>query len=80
MIKTMKNKVTFKGWKVGMQKIPFTKLLNEKGNLSLREAKSVKDRLVNDDEIITLEFKDEDEAKIIYKESKELGVICELHK
>ena len=75
----MKNKVTFKGWEVGMRKIPFTRLLNEKGQLSLRDAKSIKDRLVNDDEIITVEFEDENLTKLIYEQSKELGVICEWH-
>ena len=63
-------KITFKGWEVGMRKIPFTKLLNEKGQLSLKEAKSIKDRLVNNNEVITVEFENENVARLIYEESQ----------
>jgi len=75
----MNKKVTFKGWKTGMKKIPFIKLLNEDGQLTLRDAKSIKDRLVNDGEIITIEFSSESLARLIYEKSQNLGVICELH-
>ena len=76
----MKNKITFKGWEPGMRKVSFTKLLHEKGELTLKDAKSITDRLLdNDDETITLEFKDENTTKAIYEQSRELGVICEWH-
>ena len=70
-------KVVFSGWEVGMRKISFTSLLSQKGNLSLKEASSVKNRILNDEKV-TLEFENTEMAKLIYDESKKLGVKCYL--
>ncbi len=67
-------KIIFEGWEVGMRKIPFTKLLNQKAGLSLLEAKKIKDRLVDNNEIIEIEIKEELLAKEILEEALKLKV------
>lgn len=67
-------KIIFEGWEVGMKKVAFTKLLSEKGGLSLSEAKTLKDRLVDKNEIIEIEIDDENLAKEILKEAKKIKV------
>jgi hypothetical protein len=67
-------KIIFDGWDVGMRKIPFTKLLNEKAGLTLAEAKNLKDRLINDNEIIGVEIADENLANEILEEAQKLKV------
>lgn len=67
-------KIIFEGWEVGMKKIPFTKLLNERAGLSLKDAKSIKDRLVDNNEIIEIEISDENLATEILAEAKKLKV------
>ncbi|HEY9008472.1 MAG TPA: hypothetical protein VIM75_20170 [Ohtaekwangia sp.] len=67
-------RIIFEGWEVGMRKIPFTKLLNEKAGIPLTEAKKLKDRLVNDDEIIEIEIEDEDLAREILEQAQKLNV------
>ncbi|WP_343555631.1 hypothetical protein [Sphingobacterium sp.] len=67
-------KIIFESWDVGMRKIPFTKLLNEKAGLSLQEAKNLKDRLVDNNEIIEVEIDDEILAKEILEEAQKLKV------
>ncbi len=64
----------FESWDVGMRKIPFTKLLNEKAGLTLQEAKNLKDRLVDNNEIIEVEIDDEILAKEILEEAQKLKV------
>jgi hypothetical protein len=66
-------KIIFEGWEVGMRKIPFIKLLNEKAGLSLKDSKNLKDRLV-DNEIIEMEVPDENLAIEILAEAKRLKV------
>jgi len=70
-------KVRFFGWKEGMRKILFTKLLYEKGELSLKKSKNVCDGILDEKEYI-IDFKDEDTAKFILKKSIEYHVKCEL--
>lgn len=67
-------KIIFEGWEVGMKKIPFTKLLNDKAGLSLAEAKSMKDRLVDKNEIIEVEIADDSLSREILEEAKRLKV------
>lgn len=67
-------KIIFDGWSVGMQKIPFIKLLNGKAGLSFAEAKNIKDRLIDNSEIIYVEITDENLAKEILEEAKKLKV------
>ncbi len=67
-------KIIFEDWEVGMRKIPFTKLLNEKAGLSLTEAKKLKDRLVDNNEIIEIEIGDEKLAKEILEEAQKFNV------
>lgn len=57
-----------------MRKIPFAKLLNEKAGLTLAEAKNLKDRLVNDNEIIEVEIADENLANEILEKAQKLKV------
>ena len=67
-------KIIFEGWEVGMRKIPFMKLLNEKAGLSLKDSKNLKDRLVDNNEIIEIEVPDENLATEILAEAKRLKV------
>ncbi|WP_277016303.1 hypothetical protein [Flavobacterium lindanitolerans] len=67
-------KIIFDGWKVGMKKIPFVKLLNERASLSLTDAKKLKDRLVDDNEIVEIKVINEKLAKEILKEAQKLKV------
>jgi hypothetical protein len=70
-------KVKFYGWKEGMRKIPFTKLLHEGGGISLREAKDICDGVLYEQEFV-LEFKDEQTALSIFNKAVEFKVKCEL--
>ncbi len=45
-------KVLITGWQVGLQKISMTKLIQEHTLLSLSQAKSVTDRVLNDEAVI----------------------------
>jgi len=69
--------IVFEGWKVGMRKIPFIKLLNLKVGLSLKESKRIKDSVVegetNKIQVDSLDF-----ALEIINEASELGVKCRL--
>lgn len=67
-------KVIFEGWEPGMRKIPFIELLKEKAGLSLSEAKNLKDRLVDNGEVITLNVEDNIVAKDIVERATELKV------
>ncbi len=71
-------KIRFIGWQVGMRPIPFIKLLNIEAGLSLVESKRIKDRIVNNGEIIEIVIKHDKIAKKILIEAQNLGVICEL--
>jgi hypothetical protein len=64
----------FDGWNVGMRKIPFIKLLNEKAGLSLSESKKLKDRLVDNNEIIKIFIDNEELAKEILDSALKLNV------
>jgi hypothetical protein len=67
-------KIIFDGWEVGMKKIPFVKLLNERASLSLTDAKKLKDRLVDGNEIVEIKVINENLAKEILKEAQKLKV------
>jgi uncharacterized protein YuzE len=67
-------KIIFESWDVGMRKIPFMKLLNEKAGLTLQQAKTLKDRLVDNNEIVEVEMDDEILAKEILEEAQKLKV------
>jgi siroheme synthase (precorrin-2 oxidase/ferrochelatase) len=67
-------KITFTGWEPGMKKIPFIKLLHEKAGLSLVDAKTLKDDLVDKRKIIVVEINDRNLADLILKEARELKV------
>ncbi|MEJ5996015.1 hypothetical protein WG904_16425 [Pedobacter sp. Du54] len=67
-------KIIFYGWEVGMRKIPFIHLLQDKAGLSLGEAKKMKDRLVDNDETVELFVEDDLLAKEILEEALKLKV------
>ena len=77
----MCNKMTtvkFTGWKPGVRKIRFTSLLHEQGGMSLRDAKDAKDKIVGGGEVVEIDFKDPNTAKLIYEQASKIGVVCEL--
>lgn len=67
-------KIIFEGWEIGMRKIPFTKLLHEKAGLSLSEAKKMKDRLVDNNEIVEINVENETLAEEILEDARKLKV------
>jgi|GEM_PF-1330328 len=69
-------KVEFYGWQKGVRKIHFIRLLNEVGGLSLKESKSIKDRLIDNSERIVVEFKDDETAKKIVEISTTYCIKC----
>lgn len=69
-------RIVFESWETGMRKISFTKLLTDKAGLSLSEAKSIKDRLVDNNETVEIEIEDQNLAVEIMKEAQNLGVKC----
>jgi len=69
--------IIFRGWIKGMRGISFILLLREKTNLSLKNAKNIKERIV-DGEVITLPIADLSTAQEIIADATNLGVICEL--
>ncbi|HNZ72291.1 MAG TPA: hypothetical protein PKJ43_06690 [Prolixibacteraceae bacterium] len=70
--------IRFTGWRVGMRPILFIKLLHVKAKLSLVESKRIKDRIVDENEIVEVKMNSEKNAIEILNEAKELGVIGEL--
>ena len=69
--------IIFKGWKKGMRGISFIHLLREKTDISLKNAKDIKERIVYG-EVITLPVADLSTAQEIIATAINLGVICEL--
>ncbi|MDB5258513.1 MAG: hypothetical protein JWM14_3208 [Chitinophagaceae bacterium] len=67
-------KITFESWKPGMKKISFIKLLHEKAELSLKESKSIKDRLV-EGEVIEIIISDQCVAREIFFEAQNFNVV-----
>jgi hypothetical protein len=69
--------IIFKGWKVGMRGIPFVLLLREKTDVSLKRAKEIKERIV-DNETIEFPVSNDEIAGEIVVEARKLGVVCEI--
>lgn len=64
--------IKFFGWNVGMRKIPFYQLLHHEAGIGLKEAKNIKDNVVNGiEEIIYVE---DAISEHILNKSLELGV------
>lgn len=70
-------KIIFEGWDINMKKISFTKMLKSNSHLTFKEAKSINDKLLNN-EVVEVVFEDEYVAKLIYHESLKMGVKCRL--
>ena len=60
-----------------MRGIPFVLLLREKTDVSLKRAKEIKERIV-DNETIELQVPNDKIANEILKEARKLGVKCEI--
>jgi ribosomal protein L7/L12 len=69
-------RIKFTGWKKGMNKIEFIQLLRSHTELSLEEAKNIKDRIV-DGEIIEIVVKPAI-AQYLVDESRKYGVFAEI--
>jgi hypothetical protein len=69
--------IVFKGWKVGMRGIPFIHLLREKTDVSLKSAKEIKERIV-DNETIEFTVWNDELAREIVAEARKLGVVCKI--
>ncbi|MGI4752027.1 MAG: hypothetical protein ACRYFB_15445 [Janthinobacterium lividum] len=68
-------KILFTGWRKGMNKIEFIQLLHHSAGVPLRDAKSIKDRIV-DGEVIEIEV-NESIAQYIIDGSRQYGVDAE---
>lgn len=73
------SEILFKGWKHGLQKIPLTKLFQQKLNLNLNEAKDKTDALL-DGKIFIIELESIDQAEDLVKEATVFGAVCEIIK
>ena len=71
------NMVKLTGWKEGMQKISLTTLQMEYFELSLKDAKTNVDKLLEDEEVI-LVCESLDKANDFIKKAKNIGVICHI--
>ena len=69
-------RITFYGWQVGMQKIPFAHLLRDEVGLSLKEAQAAMLRVL-DEQPVTLHVPDE-LAERLLPQATALGVRCRL--
>ena len=69
-------KIKFIGWVKGMNKIKFIHLLRNNTQLSLKEAKNIKDRIV-DNEVIEI-LVEPAIAQMILSKSKIYGVFSEI--
>lgn len=70
-------KVAFEGWDVGMKKISFYKMIKSKSHLTLKESKSISDKILRN-EIVIVEFENSQIAYEICQEAIKLGVKCKL--
>lgn len=70
-------KVKLKGWEEGMQKISLTKLQTEYFGMSLKEAKTNVDGLLDDEEI-EIDVKSIEEALKFIQEARQIGVLCDI--
>lgn len=69
-------KITFYGWQVGMQKIPFSQLLRDEVGLSLREAQAAMLHVL-DEQPVTIQVPNELAARLL-TQATALGVRCRL--
>ena len=69
-------KITFYGWQVGMQKIPFSFLLRDEVGLSLKESQAAMLRVL-DEQPVTINVPNELAARLL-TQAKVLGVRCRL--
>jgi len=69
--------IVFSGWEIGMRGIPLILLLREKTDISLKKAKEIKERIL-DNERIEFVVSNDETAKEIVEEARKLGVVCEL--
>jgi hypothetical protein len=70
-------KLIFKGWRIGMRKVAFTRLLSGQPGLSLKQAQNIKLKVL-DNEIVEYDIEDINLAKTIASEAEKLGVITDL--
>jgi ribosomal protein L7/L12 len=68
--------IEFFGWSTGMKKIPFYRMLHHDTGIGLKEAKDIKDSIVDGDKVI-LEVEDSIAESIVQK-SIVLGVNCHI--
>lgn len=69
-------KIKFAGWRKGMNKIEFIQLLRNNTELSLQEAKNIKDKIVDGETVEILV--ESDVANYILDESKKYGVLAKI--
>ncbi len=70
-------KVKLIGWKEGMQKISLTKLQTEYFKMSLKEAKTNVDNLLDGEEI-EIDVKQKEIAQEFIQKARDIGVLCNI--
>jgi hypothetical protein len=70
-------RIVFRGWRVGMKKVAFTKLLHNQAGLPLKQAQNITLRVL-DEEPIEIDISDIVIAKSVVIEADKLGVNTEL--
>jgi hypothetical protein len=69
--------IIVKNWIEGFNKISFTKLLMKYCNLSLSEAKSITDRVLENEKVY-LVFENEFNSMEFIEHALKIGVVCEI--
>ena len=73
------NELTFYGYKVGFNKVALTRLLRERADLSLSEAKCIIDEVL-ENKTVHLNIASEENAEHILSNATQLGALVELKK
>ena len=73
----MRDLVRISGWRPGLQKVSMTLVVRRLGQLGLRDAKSVTDRVL-DGEVVDVEVDDARAAQELAQELQALGAVAEV--
>ena len=72
-------KIICTGWEVGIRKISLIEYLHNNCGYTLKESKSIKDRIV-DNEVVEIDIPTNINGMQVLKQLKEFGVKCDIKK
>ncbi|WP_124981872.1 hypothetical protein [Nonlabens xiamenensis] len=68
------SKVKFYGWEEGCRKISFYLFLSQETHLSLKEAKAIKEKIIDKNEEVVVKFETNELALKVYQKSTKYGI------